>query len=388
MALPGPGARRNLRGVFMLPHELFFAGLAFVLGACIGSFLNVCIYRIPRDLSVNQPRRSFCPSCKYQIPWHRNLPLFSWLALRGKCANCAAPIAFRYFGVELLTGVLFLAVWLLEPSALALPLVVLIALLVVATFIDFEHFIIPDEITWGGAAAGLVLSCVFPQLHRVSSFLEGAMWSAIGGVGGYLLLWGVVEGGKLAFGKKAFALREPAPFTWTRRPVQTEHGEESDADLVAAETTWTWSDTFSRESDELTMTCPRAAVDGEELGESTLRFSYDKLRVGERTWVLDQVDRIQGIVARLVIPREAMGFGDVKFMACIGAFLGWQGMLFTLVAACMSGALVGVATIVMGRREWSARIPFGPYLSLGALVWIFAGPQLVARYWAFMHPAF
>ncbi len=90
----------------------FFDTFAFILGANIGSFLNVCIYRMPLGLSVNEPKRSFCPSCKYQIPWSRNLPLISWLALRGKCANCGAPISFRYFGVELLTGLMFLAVWL------------------------------------------------------------------------------------------------------------------------------------------------------------------------------------------------------------------------------------------------------------------------------------
>src|SRR3954451_4338134 len=130
-------------------YPALFATFAFILGASIGSFLNVCIYRMPRDLSVNQPRRSFCPSCKYQIPWWRNLPLISWLSLRGKCANCGAPISFRYFGVELLTGLLFLAVWLKVWPAQwvhALPFFVMVSLFIVATFIDFEHYIIPDEI--------------------------------------------------------------------------------------------------------------------------------------------------------------------------------------------------------------------------------------------------
>ena len=177
----------------MLPayYEFVFAAFAFILGAAIGSFLNVCIYRMPLDLSVNEPKRSFCPSCKYQIPWYRNLPLISWLSLRGKCANCGAKISFRYFGVELLTALLFLAVWWrvwMHPRAewqgqgwvLALPYWILVSLLVVATFIDFEHYIIPDEVTIGGTVAGVLLSFAMPVLHLQPSNLAGGLWSLVG----------------------------------------------------------------------------------------------------------------------------------------------------------------------------------------------------------------
>src|ERR1700724_332273 len=92
-------------------YQTLFGVFAFVLGAVVGSFLNVCIYRLPLDLSINQPRRSFCPDCKQPIPWHQNLPLISWLVLRGRCANCGSKITFRYFGVELITALLFLAIW-------------------------------------------------------------------------------------------------------------------------------------------------------------------------------------------------------------------------------------------------------------------------------------
>src|SRR2546423_472461 len=145
-------------------YAFFFSAIAFALGAVVGSFLNVCIYRLPRDLSVNKPRRSFCPACRKEIPWFHNLPLLSWLFLRGHCANCGAKIPFRYFLVELITALLFFAVWRTFPWQLALAYWVFVALLIVATFVDFEHFIIPDEITLGGIAAGLVASAIVPAL--------------------------------------------------------------------------------------------------------------------------------------------------------------------------------------------------------------------------------
>jgi leader peptidase (prepilin peptidase)/N-methyltransferase len=364
-----------------VPPQIYgylFATFAFVLGAAIGSFLNVCIYRMPRDLSVNEPKRSFCPSCKYQIPWHRNLPLVSWLALRGKCANCSAAISFRYFGVELLTGLLFLAVWLKvwpDQWVLALPYWILVSLFVVATFIDFEFFIIPDEITWGGAAAGVVLALALPPLMGADSNLLSAMWALIGAASGYFLLWGVVEAGKKAFGKKRIAFTKPEAFTWTR------HGE--DADFLVGEEKELWSEFFARDSDRLLMQCRWIEIDGERFENAAPEFHYDRVEIGGKTWQLIQLATIQGELTEIVIPREAMGFGDVKFMAAIGAFLGWKAVLFTVMAASTLGAVVGLLTVALGKREWSAKIPFGPYLALAALIWLFTGPELVAWYWRF-----
>ena len=101
-------------------QNLLFSVFAFVFGATVGSFLNVCIYRWPVDLSINRPRRSFCPQCKQPIPWHHNLPLISWLVLGGRCANCMAKISFRYFAVELVTALLFLAIWQRFPWQMAI----------------------------------------------------------------------------------------------------------------------------------------------------------------------------------------------------------------------------------------------------------------------------
>lgn len=360
-------------------YQVLFATFAFVLGASIGSFLNVCIYRMPLDISVNKPRRSFCPKCKYQIPWYSNLPLITWIVQRGKCRNCGAPIAVRYVLVELLTGLLFLGAWwritqfgggeLPATWVLAFPFFVFISLLVVATFIDFEHFIIPDEITWGGAAAGLLFSAALPVLHGETSHLWGFLMALAGAGLGFGLLWVVSVLGKLAFGKKTLEWKEPQPFTWKL--------EDERAKLtVGPEEMW-WDELFSSEKDELVMNCPRLEFEGKTRENFELRSHYERLEIDGKRHDLNDVKEFRGMVDRILFRRDAMGFGDVKFMACIGAFLGWKAVIFTVMAASVIGAVLGGLTLLIGRRDWSARIPFGPYLSLGAIVWFFSGPELL-----------
>lgn len=357
-------------------YEILFAVFAFVLGAAVGSFLNVCIYRLPRDLSVNRPRRSFCPACNEPIRWHHNLPLLSWLWLRGKCARCGARIAFRYFLVELLTALLFLAAWTVFPWPIAIAYWVLIALLISATFIDLEHFIIPDEITIGGVIAGLISSFAVPALMDQESRIIAALYSLGGAALGYGLLWLVLEGGKKAFGKKRLRLPEPTNFNWVR--------EGEDADFVVGDEQSTWSEHFARESDLMLMHCLEAEVDGRRFENVTLHFHFDSLTIGQDSFQLDHVDRISGKVRELQIPREAMGRGDLKFIAAIGAFLGWPGVLCSIFAGSLLGSLVGLATILLGRRAWSAKIPFGPYLAVGALIWMFFGQRLIGWYVEFL----
>lgn len=363
-------------------YDWFFGVTAFVLGAIVGSFLNVCVYRLPLGLSVNEPRRSFCPHCKAQLAWHENIPILGWLALRGRCAHCKAPIAVRYPLVELLTALLFYFVWqrFRAEWVLVLPFWIFTGLVIVATFIDFDHFIIPDEITIGGTVAGLLLSVAVPALMGEVSHAYALLWSLLGAAVGYFTLWGVVEGGKLAFGKKRVVLPQAEDFVWR-------HGAEGeDAALVIGGETDPWSEFFSREKDELVLHCDTLALAGKQHESALLRCFYNRVELDGTAYPLDQLQTFSGRLREFVFPREAMGFGDVKFIACIGAFLGWKAVFFTIAAASMVGAVVGGGLLLLGPKARSLKIPFGPYLSLGAMAWMFVGPQVVRWYLGLMRP--
>jgi leader peptidase (prepilin peptidase)/N-methyltransferase len=160
-------------------------------------------------------------------------------------------------GVEALTGLLFLAVWRYvwpDQWVLAFPYWILVSLFIVATFIDFEYFIIPDEITWGGVAAGIVLGLAIPTLHGVESNVMGGVWALVGAATGYLTLWAVVELGKKAFGRKRVTYAAPEQFSWIRS------GDE--AELQVGGEKQPWSEFFARESDRLLMECRQWRLTG------------------------------------------------------------------------------------------------------------------------------
>ncbi len=272
-------------------HE-FLTVIVFLFGACIGSYLNVCIYRIPRELSTVAPR-SFCPDCGEKIPWFCNIPFFSYIFLRGKCRFCRKKISPRYFVVEALVAVLFTLIWLklavvTEHRPLSIvpvydwklvPVYWLVIFgLLLGTFVDFEHMIIPDRVTLGGIAAGLVLSAVVPSLHGQQSMLRSLLWSGAGAATGWGILW-----------------------------------------LVA-------------------------------------------------------------IVGSIIFRKDAMGFGDVKLLSAIGAFLGAKAVLFTIVVSSLCGSIVGLALVLARKKEMQSRIPYGPYLALAAIVWILWGPAILESY--------
>ncbi len=251
---------------------VYLSTLVFVFGACVGSFLNVCIYRIPREESVVKPR-SHCPRCNHMIAWYDNIPILSYaVLLRGRCRGCRQPISSRYALVETLVGALFLlAWWQYGVDARTPALWLLFSGLVMGTFVDLDHMWIPDRVTLGGIVAGLAASWLAPQLHgtadRWMGLLEGAIGAAVGGG----LLYIVAFVGRLAFKK------------------------------------------------------------------------------------------------------DAMGLGDVKLIAAIGAFLGWPAVIFTIMFSSLIGSVIGVTLILSGKHQWQSRLPYGPYLAVAAIVWPLAG---------------
>ncbi len=359
-------------------YKFLFGAFAFVIGATVGSFLNVCIYRWPVDLSINRPRRSFCPNCKQPIPWHQNLPLISWTVLRGSCANCGAKISLRYFAVELVTAVLFLAIWESFPWQVAIAYWIFISFLIIGTFIDFEHFIIPDRVTIGGIIAGVVCSVAVPALMQTDSRLAAGVRSLLAAALGYVILLIVLEAGKIAFGRKRIRFDAPTSFTWIKRG--------DDADFVVGTEESLWSDYFSRERDRLLLTCDEARIDHHTYGNIMLDFRYDRVIAEGHAMMLDDVVQISGVARELVIPREAMGRGDLKFLAAIGAFLGWRAVLFSLFAGSLLGSIVGLVTLVVGKPVWSAKLPFGPYLAFGAVTWMFLGNMFLRWYGTLLSP--
>ncbi len=350
----------------------FWSLVFFALGCIVGSFLNVCIYRLPLGQSIVTPK-SHCPHCQYSIPWYLNIPLVTWLALRGRCKNCGAPISLRYFVVELLTGVAFLSCWLafgdaghpLQSMPVALVYAIFLAGLIVATFIDFENLIIPDEITIGGMAAGFIASFFLPSLQGASTLNVGMRRSFIGAIVGAATIYAILRLGKWLFGRQRVKLPMETKIIFTDTSVRLPDKEIPYEEL------------FYRRSDVIVLHARTVELVDRGYQDVLVRLSPSALEIGEEKMNPDDVPCMEAVSMEIVLPREAMGLGDVKFMGAIGAFLGWQGVMFSLMLSSLIGAVVGVTLIALRRREWSSRMPYGPYIALAAAIWIFGGKKLV-----------
>jgi leader peptidase (prepilin peptidase)/N-methyltransferase len=355
----------------------FWSLCFFALGCIIGSFLNVCIHRMPLGKSIVSPP-SHCPHCEYSIPFYLNIPLVTWLMLRGRCKNCGAPISPRYFIVEFLTGAAFLGCWLkfgeanhpLQSMPVALVYAVFLAGLICATFIDFEHFIIPDEITFGGMVAGFVASFFLPQLHGVNSLGAGMLQSAIGILAGAGIVYAILRLGKLLFGRQKIKLPPDTKIIF------------SETCLHLPDREIPYEELFYRKSDTIVLQARTMELVDRGYENVTVKLSPAALKIGDEEIAPDDVPYLEVVSAEIILPREAMGLGDVKFMGAIGAFIGWQGVIFSLAVSSFIGAAVGVSLILLRKRAWSSRMPYGPYLALAAVIWIFCGKKILQSLFA------
>jgi leader peptidase (prepilin peptidase)/N-methyltransferase len=249
--------------------------LTALLGLCVGSFLNVCIYRLPRRQSLVSPP-SRCPRCNRRLAWFDNIPVLSWVLLRGTCRQCQAPISKQYPIVELVTAALSLGVVAATPPGpLLASRLVLLTMLIVLFVIDLEHQILPDAITLPGIGVGLAFSLFAPP---------GVLAAIVGTIVG-------------------------------------------------------------------------------AAGLEAIRYAYYLWR-----------------------REEGMGFGDVKMLAMIGAFLGWKAVILTVVLSSFAGALVGVSMMSFKREGLKYALPFGTFLAVGAIVAMLAGDPIIDWYVSLYEP--
>lgn len=250
-------------------EQPFLMTYAFALGAVVGSFLNVLVYRLPREMSILRTPPSSCPTCSTPIRWHDNIPLYSWLVLRGKCRECRAPIALRYPLVELVSGVLAVAAlarWGLSVTTFEVAIFAWVSLALGLIDLDFQ--ILPNVLTYPSIVFGLVFS-----------------W-----LGGY---------------------------TW-------------------------WLDSL----------------------------------IGALVGALLPILVI--VIYKLWRGIEGMGWGDVKYLAAIGSVVGLRGVVGVLVVASILGALVGLGLIAAGRGSGKTALPFGTFLALAVILWLYAPASWLA----------
>ncbi|MGB0992423.1 MAG: prepilin peptidase [Akkermansiaceae bacterium] len=361
-------------------HHPILVVSAFLLGACVGSFLNVAIYRLPRNLSVNKPKRSFCPVCNKDIPWYRNIPLFTWLAQRGKCAECQCRIPFRYFAVELLTALLFLLMWwnFATNPVLALSYMLMMALLVVVVFVDIELMLIPLQVTWLGTALGVITALMVQEHLRVDGWMDGLFASLKGFAAGFGGLWLVVLLGKLLFGKKKMEFTKQV--SWMLREPEDENDEQEELCFVIDGEAHGWSELFYRPTDKLIIEGSGFKIDGKKLDAKELTIKGDRIEVAGKMAMIEDLKSLDGKAKRVIIPREAMGMGDVYLMGMLGACLGWQSVIFTVFAAC----LFSIVIAIIGRMGFGRPLPFGPSLAFGGFCWIFWGWKVWDWYFALL----
>ncbi len=249
--------------------------IIFIIGLCIGSFLNVCIYRLPLGQSIIKPS-SYCPKCKTPLKWYHNIPVLSYFILRGRCAFCGENISIRYLAVEIITGALLLVNYhIFSINFDFFYYSLFVCLLIIVIFVDLKHMIIPDEISIGGIIAGFVMSFFSSNIRWEQSLI------------------GILIGGGILY----------------------------------------------------------AII----------------------------------LIYYLFTKKEGMGGGDVKLLGMIGAFLGYKSIFFVIFSASLIGTVIAVPFMIIKRKSKNFAIPFGPFLSIGALIYLYFGDEIIKLFFNNFH---
>ena len=256
-----------------------------------------------------------------------NIPLVTWVYLRGRCANCSAPISIRYFLVELLTGLAFLGCWLRfgdQAAVLSLAYCLVLAGFIVATFIDLEHFIIRMKSRLAGWWRAFSVRWRAPALHQVKD-RTGLGTKLLGHRRGWRAdLWHL-RLGKLLFGRHKLQLPPDAKVIFTETA------------LCLPEKEIPYEDLFYRKSDAVVLHAKTVELSDRCYWDVTVRLTPLTLQIRDETLNPEEVTHLEVVTSQIVLPREAMGLGDVKFMAAIGAVLGWQAVVFSLMFSAILG---------------------------------------------------
>ena len=367
-----------------------FSVFSFILGCCIGSFMNVVVWRLPRGESLVHPP-SHCPKCGHAIkPWE-NIPIISWLCLKARCSNCHLPISIKYPLGEAATGLLFAFLWVrIFQRGLPLECIpgffFLGGTLLAAALIDAEHRFIPDQVTFSGMMFALAMALFLPTgrlallpqpnphagaliftglksilfdwhvdlaPHPVAAALLDCL---LGAAMGYALLALFAWAAKRLFGNVSKSFRKPVPATITKEGIRLHN------------TFRPWEEVLDADSDTLLI---HGSLPGSKaiakIAANAKGLSID----GQpKTWETTPKQEVK--VERIATTRDVIGCGDVKLLAMIGAFLGADATIYILLTGALLGLLYAVPSMLI-RRKLIPSLPFGPFLAVAALLWMLFG---------------
>lgn len=287
----------------------------------------------------------------------------------------------RYFLVELLTAAFWLAAWLFFPPLEAAVTIVFGSLLIAIAFIDAEHQVIPVRITSWGSLFALAAAAFMPKtLHLdggalFTTQLHSLLTSSVGWVAGFASLWAVVFFGKLAFGVRRLNFADPQPWHLREPADETEQ-----LTFVLGNEEIPWGDMFFRNGDVLEIEGHGILLDGRRTRATGLRLFAGEIEIGGKKIPLADLRSLEGKATRVRVPREAMGSGDPHLLAMIGAVLGAPAIFFTILAS----SVYAIAAALVARIGFGRPLPYGPFLALAALTWLFGGWKLWQAYFALL----